>query len=334
MYNDVDVVARQYASMEAYMKSIENNDPIGPEAVFGDWLNYEVTRGRYISACYYKHDADLMAHFSKLLGKSDKARYYEELSRKIKEQFAATWIADGELTMTSQTGCLLSLAFDLLPEDVREKTIRTLREKIVDNNYTLTTGFVGTGILNQTLAKVGLNDLAYSLLLQTADPSWLYSVRQGATTVWERWNSYTKDGGFGEVSMNSFNHYAYGAVAEWMFASIAGIKPIEEYAGFEKFILAPTPDTRECIPEGQERITSVKAEFECTKGLIKAAWCYENGEFVYSVTVPENTEATVFFPLLSDKKSVNINGLDFAEFNIENGKMIFNLGAGEYVIKS
>ena len=115
---------------------------------------------------------------------------------------------------------------------------------------------------------------------------------------------------------------------------MAGIKPLEEHPGFKKFVLAPTPDTREFIPEGQERIRSVKAEYESAYGLIKAAWCFENGEFVYRVTVPENTEAQVFFPLLSDKKSVNINGLDFAEFNIENDKMIFNLGAGEYVIKS
>ena len=125
--------------------------------------------------------------------------------------------------------------------------------------------------------------------------------------------------------MNSFNHYAYGAVTEWMFSSLAGIKPVEEYPGFEKFVLAPTPDTREIIPEGQERITSVKAEFESVRGLIKAAWCYENGDFVYRVTIPEKTEARVEFPLLSEKNTVNINGLDFAEnaeFKIENGKMV------------
>ena len=136
--------------------------------------------------------------------------------------------------------------------------------------------------------------------------------------------------------MNSFNHYAYGAVAEWMFAYMAGIKPVEEYPGFEKFILAPTPDTREYIPDGQERITSVKAEYESASGLVKSAWCYENGEFVYRATVPENTEATVYFPLLSGKTTVNVNGLEFAEngdFKIQNGKMIFILTAGEYVIK-
>ena len=136
--------------------------------------------------------------------------------------------------------------------------------------------------------------------------------------------------------MNSFNHYAYGAVTEWMFASLAGIKPLEEHPGFKKFVLAPTPDTRKFIPEGQERITSVKAEYESAYGLIKAAWCFENGEFVYRVTVPENSEATVVFPLVSKKNTVNVNGLDFAdsaEFKLENGKMTFKLKSGEYVIR-
>ena len=224
----------------------------------------------------------------------------------------------------------------MLDGELREKAICELKAKIADNNYTLATGFVGTGVINQTLSNVGLDDEAYSLLLQTNDPSWLYSVRQGATTIWERWNSYTLDKGFGDVNMNSFNHYAYGAVAEWMFSSMAGIKPMEEFPGFEKFVLAPAPDTRKFISEGQERITSVKAEYESRFGLIKAAWCYENGEFVYRVTVPENSEAIVVFPILSGKKSVNVNGLEFTEngdFKLENGKMTFNVKAGEYIIK-
>ena len=117
---------------------------------------------------------------------------------------------------------------------------------------------------------------------------------------------------------------------------MAGIAPVEDFPGFEKFTLAPAPDTREFIPTGQERITSVNAEFESPRGLIKAAWCYENGEFVYRVTVPENSEATVVFPLVSKKNTVNVNGLDFAdsaEFKLENGKMTFKLKSGEYVIR-
>ena len=224
----------------------------------------------------------------------------------------------------------------MIDGELREKAIRELRANIVANGYTLTTGFVGTGLLNQTLGAIGLDDEAYSLLLQTRDPSWLYSVRQGATTVWERWNSYTLENGFGNVIMNSFNHYAYGAVAEWMFAGMAGISPMEEYPGFEKFVLAPTPDTRKFIPEGQERITSVKAEFESARGLIKAEWLYENEKFTYKVIIPSNTEARIEFPLLSDQRIIKINGINFEEsndFKIQNNKMIFTLGSGQYVIQ-
>ena len=335
MYGDKSILEDNYASMEKYMDYVYKTDGLeGPMPHFGDWLAYEDTPKNYISICYFSYDATIMEKVSNLLSKPERAEYYAKLRADVNGYYINQFVENGEFKVKSQTAYILPLAFDMLEGELKEKAVAELKARIVDNDYTLATGFVGTGLLNQTLSKVGLDDEAYSLLLQTRDPSWLYSVRQGATTVWERWNSYTLENGFGAVSMNSFNHYAYGAVAEWMFASIAGIKPIEEYAGFEKFMLAPTPDTRESIPEGQERITSVKAEFESKMGFVKAAWCYENGEFVYSVTVPENTEATVFFPLLSDKKSVNINGLDFAEFNIENGKMIFNLGAGEYVIKS
>ena len=217
--------------------------------------------------------------------------------------------------------------------ELYEKTVKLLEKKIVDNNYTLSTGFVGTGILNQTLAKVGLNDLAYSLLLQTNDPSWLYSVRQGATTVWERWNSYTHETGFGNVSMNSFNHYAYGAVAEWMYANMAGIRPDPDAPGFNgSCILAPMPDTRDVIPETQKRITMASASY---KG-ITSRWEYENGEFVWSCTIPGG-KAKIEFPLLNGRKDVEINGVKFTAKEllgaISGKKMTFTLPAGEYIIK-
>ena len=337
MYGDKTILEDNYDAMELYLKTVfERNGFEGPTTRYGDWLAYDVSPKNYVSICYFFLDAMLMEKISNLLGKPERAKHYAELSQNIKNYYVEKFIKDGEFEVKTQAGYILPLAFDMLDGELREKAIKELKAKIVDNDYTLTTGFVGTGIINQTLGKVGLDDEAYSLLLQTKDPSWLYSVRQGATTVWERWNSYTLENGFGAVTMNSFNHYAYGAVAEWMFADMAGIKPIEDYPGFEKFILAPAPDTRTYIPEGQERITSVKAEFESVRGLIKAEWSYENGEFVYKVTVPENTEAKVEFPLLTEKTAVNINGLEFCEgdgFKIVNGKMTFTLCAGSYIIK-
>ncbi len=337
MYGDKTILEDNYEAMELHLKCLYDTYGLeGPTPIFGDWLAYECSPANYVSICYFFYDAMLMEKISRLLDKPERAEYYGELGQKIKDYYAEKFIENGEFKVKTQTGYILPLAFDMLSGELREKAVKELKVKVVDNDYTLTTGFVGTGLINQTLDKMGLDDEAYSLLLQTKDPSWLYSVRQGATTVWERWNSYTLEKGFGQVTMNSFNHYAYGAVTEWMFAAMAGIKPVEEYPGFEKFVLAPTPDTREFIPEGQERITSVKAEFESVRGLIKAAWCYENGEFVYRVTVPENTEARVEFPLLSGRNSVNVNGLVFEEcdnFASQNGKMYFTLTAGEYVIK-
>jgi alpha-L-rhamnosidase len=129
----------------------------------------------------------------------------------------------------------------MVPAELKDSFVATLRKLIEDNDYTLSTGFVGTGILNQTLSKVGLHDLCYSLLLQTKDPSWLYSVRQGATTIWERWNSYTKEIGFGNVDMNSFNHYAYGAVYDWIFGKALGVRTDEDQVAFARVSLEPHP---------------------------------------------------------------------------------------------
>ena len=336
MYGDDKVVAENYDAMEEYMRFIDKTHGLyGANGGYADWLSYEKTYSRYVSVCYYYNDAIIMQKFSELLGKNDRAEYYKDLSKRILGHYFEKFIVDGQITETTQTAYLLPLYFDMLDGDFRKNAIQKLKEKIVDNNYTLSTGFVGTGVLNQTLAKVGLNDLAYSLLLQTADPSWLYSVKQGATTIWERWNSYTIEKGFGDVSMNSFNHYAYGAVAEWMYSHVAGIRPDPDCVGFdEHFILAPMPDTRkDCeIPDGQTRITSAKATYRD----IVSDWHYEEDRFVWRCVIPSGS-ARVEFPLLYGQKTVEINGITFTAKELggklENGKLVFELTSGEYVIK-
>ncbi len=339
MYRDYDTVAEHYDSMEAYMNYLGQFGLEGPNTAYGDWLNYEITDKRYIAVCYYACVADLMIKFSKILGKADRAEFYTDLRRRIGEHFSENYIVNGELTQKTQTAYLLALKFNLLPGDMREKSVKALEKKIIDNNYTLSTGFVGTGVLNQTLSEVGLDRLCYSLLLQSADPSWLYSVRQGATTIWERWNSYTKATGFGNVGMNSFNHYAYGAVAEWMFSKMAGISPDEDNPGFGKFILCPRPDTREPaeIPAGQDKIKRVYARYDSVKGRIESSWEYENGEFVYKCTIPVGTSARVEFPLLNGRDNAVINGIVFTPTElsgeINDGRLIFVLGEGSYTIK-
>ena len=327
MFGDKDLIAKHYSSMEEYMSFIDKEQGLsGSKAWYGDWLAYEETDKQYVAICYHYNNAVLMRKYSHILGKTEREEYYKNLSRKILALYFERYVADGEITEKSQTAYLLPLAFDMLDGDLREMTIKNLKKNIVENNYTLSTGFLGTGLLNQTLAKVGLNDLAYNLLLQDGDPSWLYSVKQGATTIWERWNSYTKQNGFGNVKMNSFNHYSYGAVAEWLYADVAGIRPDPESVGFnEHFILAPTPDT-------QKRITSAKATYRD----ILSEWYYEGENIVYHFIIPDGT-ARAQIPLVSGKITLEINDIIFDEKalggEIKDGKMIFELAAGEYVIK-
>jgi alpha-L-rhamnosidase len=329
-----------FDTMVQYMDFIQTtNGYDGPTPGFGDWLGFEDTPKSYVSVCYYAYDAKLMSQICHILGRAETAKHYEALYLNIISHFGQKYIDEnGNITVTTQTGYLLPLAFGMLDGENRQKAIDALHAKIKDNNYTLSTGFVGTGLLCGTLSEIGLTDDAYSLLLQTHAPSWLYCVRAGATTVWERWDSYTTEKGFGNVGMNSFNHYSYGAVAEWMFAYMAGIRPNPDVPGFRSFYLSPCPDMREDaeIPDGQSRIRSVKAEYLSVCGPIRAAWEYENDRFVYLVTIPEGARAKIRFPLLYGQTCVEINELVFAEgngFTVQDGKMCFELGAGTYEIR-
>ncbi|MBQ0102284.1 MAG: family 78 glycoside hydrolase catalytic domain, partial [Firmicutes bacterium] len=331
MYNDTDVIKEHYASMESYMKYLTRFGLEGPNISYGDWLNYEITDKRYVSVCYYALDAALMEKYSRILGKTRREAHYRNLFKKLKTYWKKTYVKRGKLTVDTQTGYLLALRFNLVEGAMREKFIKRLEKKIIDNNYTLSTGFLGTGILCQTLDEVGLSDLCYSLLLQTADPSWLYSVRQGATTIWERWNSYTLEKGFGDVSMNSFNHYSYGAVAEWLYSGMCGIRPDPENPGFETdFVLCPTPDFRKFIPEGQKRITSAFADYDS----ITSGWEFVNDETVYSFEFYDGLTAHVSVVCPDGKLNVNGLDLDVSELGgrVENGRALFDLKEGYYKV--
>lgn len=311
MYADTDIIREHYASMERYMDWLATTDLSGPNATYGDWLAYEPTDARYISVAYYALDARYMAAMSRAIDRADRAAHYDSLFEQVRDYFRRIYCnAEGDLNpeVRTQTGYLLALRNDLLLPERRPAAVAALKQKIIDNGYKLSTGFVGSCILNEVLAEFGENDLAYSLLLQTENPSWLYSVHQGATTIWERWNSYTKATGFGDVGMNSFNHYAYGAVQEWMYRHIAGIETTEQAPGFAHPILQPKPDTRsaEEIPAGQEKITWVRTSFASPVGLIESAWDMTDG-FTYTCRVP--VAATLHLPLIGNAETLVINGV-------------------------
>lgn len=350
MTSDKQILKDNWNAMERYMDflSTRTGDGYqynGGETTYGDWVSFVSTDSRYCSVSYYAYDAQLMAKMARVLSTqegdsySQKAEKYETLFENIKAEWQKRYLntRTNTLKIGTQCGYLMALHYNLLPDqEAIDKAISSLSRNITNNGDKLTTGFLGTAILNQTLTEVGLNDQAYTLLLQRECPSWLYSIDQGATTIWERWNSYTIADGYGPVSMNSFNHYSYGIVAEWMFRHMAGIVPDEQNAGFKHFILNPNPDTRETLPHAQARITTVDADFWSMYGSIKAGWrCDGTSEMTYNVTVPANTTATLVMPVgegmaLYEGGQLVSDVDDIELVSEEDGKTICNLGSGTY----
>jgi alpha-L-rhamnosidase len=218
------------------------------------------------------------------------------------------------------------------PEEMKAAA-DALEKIIVQNGYKLSTGFVGTPLLCTVLSEIGKSNTAYSLLLQTDDPSWLYSVHQGATTIWERWNSYTIANGFGDVSMNSFNHYSFGAVMEWMYRFMVGIQ--SSGFGFEGVKFTPQPDTRNeaDIPHGQEKITWVKGSYKIPSGIIKSEWEMKDGVFKYFCSSP--VKAEIIIPNIPEKSSVIIDGkrIAISDLRTDMGNHIIDIECGEHTLE-
>lgn len=345
MFGDKAIIEENYESMTRYMDWLATQTEgsykhIGSDTRYGDWLAFEDTDKRYISVAYYGYMADIMSRMAKVLSTSPDDEYandsekYAVLFDEIKSEFKKRYwnLRQNTLTQKSQCASLMALRYNLLHGDEAVDIIKTaLRNRIEGNGNKLATGFLGTAILNQTLSQFGMDDLAYSLLLQRDCPSWLYSVDQGATTMWERWNSYTLEGGFSKsIEMNSFNHYAYGAVGEWMYRHMAGIAPDYEQPGFSHIILRPSFDP-------DRRINDVDATFASNYGDIKSAWkTAEDGTYTYSVTVPANTTATLTLPAPADNMNL-YEGTDRAnmaegitDYEEAEGNLTMNLGSGTY----
>ena len=350
MTGDKAILRDNFEANERYMqflttKSGDGYQYNGSDPIHGDWVAYVSTDGRYISVSYYAYTADLMARTCRALSESEgdiysqKAEQYEQLFQNIKAEWQSRFLSSNKVpTQGTQCGYLMALRYNLLPDESSiTRTRNYLHRAIANNTYKLNTGFLGTAILNQTLTENGFIDDAYTLLLQRNDPSWLYSVDQGATTIWERWNSYTVAKGFGPVSMNSFNHYAYGVVAEWMFHHMAGIAPDEAQPGFKHILLQPYPDTRSTLRYGQKRITFVDADFASDYGQIKAEWqCDGTKKMTYHITIPANTSASLRLPIEdglyiyeSGTIAEEAEGVEY--IGTADGYATFEVGSGEYL---
>lgn len=336
MYADKELLRENIESLDKYMDWMANNGINGPAPTYGDWLAYDLIDKKYISKTYYALDAQIMAMLHDMLGNDEMFEKYDELYFTIREDFRNTYMdKDGDLLpeYRKQTGYLLALYTDMFDEDEKENAANALEKTIIDNCYKLSTGFVGTPILCTTLSEVEKSGVAYSLLLQTEDPSWLYSVHQGATTVWERWNSYTYKKGFGDVNMNSFNHYSFGAVMEWMYKYMVGIQSFG--FAFDKVKFTPQPDTRrdDEIPDGQERMTWARGSYMSKSGLIESGWKNTGDGFVYNLTTP--VDAKFFMPITSHKDIFKINGKElYIKDYIKSGNsIVIDLEKGSYTVE-
>lgn len=290
-YGRKSVLEQNYDAMSRWISFLKNtsNELICPETLYGDWLAIDppesATSKKLIGTAYFIHCTDLLAETAAVLNRMDDVLYFQKLASDIRCAFDKAFVSDtGAVAGETQTGYLLSLGFDLLPEEKAAYARRRLAE-LVESKGHLMTGFIGTPLLNPVLTRAGRADLAYNLLFRREYPSWLYPIDQGATTMWERWNSYSHVDGFGKVSMNSFNHYAYGAIGEWLYHDVAGIQPASP--GYREIELRPLIDPR---------LTFVKAWYESSYGRIQMEWKTSGETLTLCGEIPFNTEAVLWLP--------------------------------------
>ena len=320
-FGDRSIIDESWESMEKFMNHI-NNTKYDHHALvsengnyqWADWLSYEALESCsgamrmqdevgnwiirpetydywcYLSASYWAIDAAMMRDMAAASGRD--ATRYAAMVANAKKYLRSRFICDDgtfrtEILNTMQTPALFALKNGLVEGKAKENMIARLRQNFADHGNCLQTGFLGTSILMPTLTENGMVDIAYELLLQRKNPSWLYSVDNGATTIWERWNSYMLDKGMGPSGMNSFNHYAYGVVCEWMWKTMAGIQADVANPAFKHIIMKPIPD---------KRLGFVKAEYNSAAGLIKSEWHYEGDKWIWNFTIPQGATATVTLP--------------------------------------
>lgn len=339
-YGDKQLLQQQYNSMKAYVESIRKvaqNNLWQSGFHFGDWLFYRpfddndgrsaVTDKYLIAQCFYAHSTQLLLDASNVLGKKEDAAFYASLLQKIKAAFVKEYMTgSGRLVSSTQTAYVLALQFDMLPESERKTAAARLVTNIQNYGYHLTTGFLGTPYICHVLSRFGYHDVAYKLLLQDTYPSWLYPVKMGATTIWERWDGQKPDSSFQTPGMNSFNHYAYGAIGDWMYRVMVGLDTKEEAAGYKQSIVKPH------IGGG---LTNASASLQTYYGLLRNEWRLEGGDIVMNVQVPVNTTATVYLPAksiddvmeggskLASQKVITVSGT-------EDGYLVTKVGSGTY----
>lgn len=353
-YNDIEALAQHYPSMKKYisflMEEIGEND-VMIKGVLGDWLSLEYAEedNFLLYEAYFANNLKILSKVAKVLGRQEDEEYYNSIFEKRKQLFNQTFIdpvskktivgvgPNRNKPIDKQTSYAVPLAFNLFDESIIKIEQENLRRTVTRDNidlsgvkrppYALMTGFIGTQCISNALSDAGFVKEAYRQLENEQYPSWLYPVTQGATTIWERLNSYTKDNGFGgNNSMNSFNHYSFGSVGEWLYTHSLGIQRDENYPGFKHFILAPEID-----PTG--KLTFAKGFYNSLYGKIKSEWRVKDDKILYEFSIPANTTATIYLPLFNHITENNTSIYDCNYLNIkgiENNKMMIEVKSGNY----
>jgi alpha-L-rhamnosidase len=339
-YGDRRILGDQYNSMKAYVESIRRNaknDLWNSGFHFGDWLFYRpeddndgraaVTDKYLIAQCFYANSTQLLIRAAKVLGNKEDANTYSLLLQKIKDAFVKEYLtSNGRLVSGTQTAYVLALNFDMLPDSLRTQAAKRLVDNIKSYGNHLTTGFLGTPYLCHVLTRFGYSDIAYKLLLQETYPSWLYPVKMGATTIWERWDGEKPDSTFQTPGMNSFNHYSYGAIGDWMYRQMVGLDTYEDGVGYQHIRVKPH------IGGG---FSFASASLQTYYGKLSGGWKLEGDKINMDIEIPANTTATVFVPA-ANAEAITESGqplsavTDIKITGKEDEYVILNLGSGTY----
>lgn len=333
VYGDTAVLREFYPAMKkwvGYVRKRTGRNMLYGGGRFGDWFAYTSQQGDYpgattdkdlVGTAYFARSVQLTAQAARILGKKSELKYYENLHDSICQAFCREYVTpNGRLASNTQTAYTLALAFDLLPTTLRQQAAQRLADDVNKHGH-ITTGFLGTPLICQVLTQFGHADEAYKLLFNKRYPSWLYPMTKGATTIWEKWDAILPDG---TVGKHSLNHYAFGAVVDWLFGSVAGISQEDTSTAYDHIVLRPAL-TR--------RLSYAKASLESPHGSIRSHWRMDGTQLTWTVSIPQGSTAKAFLPH-ADSSTVTVNGKTVLPTNTGNGDKMIELKSGEYTIKA
>jgi alpha-L-rhamnosidase len=329
-YDDTRIVERHYDAMTRWMEYLHeaNPDLIRKNRMgnnYGDWLSPkgDHTPKHLLATAYWAYGAKLIAEMAEATGRNEDAREYRDLNERIKAAFQAAYVfPDGRIEGDTQTCYLLALHMGLLPEDLRSTAAEHLVKSIEREDWHLSTGFAGVGYLCPVLTEAGYTEVAYRLLGNETYPSWGYTIKNGATTIWERWDGWTEENGFQSPNMNSFNHYSLGSVGEWLYRYVAGIDL--GAPGYGRIVIRPRPGGN---------LTHASGAYDSVRGRISSSWKIEDNQFVLETLIPPNTTATIHVPSTDDVSECGmpVDKADGVEFlRAGKGETVLAVGSGRY----